>query len=109
MGIGTSLPALTVPPPPSAGMTSFGPYLPALTTRPAIPGTGLPITPHAATASITDPVVHSITHLQAQTEAMVAQAKAIAVQSLPALPCFTGEGSDITDDEFEKWLELFRD
>lgn len=46
--------------------------------------------------------------LQTQTDAMAAQAKAVAVQSLPALPCFTGEGSDIANDEFEKWLERFR-
>lgn len=50
----------------------------------------------------------TLSHICKLKDAMVAQAKAIAVQSLTALPCFTGEGSDITDDEFEKWLEQFR-
>ena len=47
--------------------------------------------------------------LQAQTDAMAAQAKAAAVQSLPPLPRFTGEGTDISDDGFDKWLERFRE
>ena len=38
--------------------------------------------------------------LQAQTDAMAAQAKAVAVQNLPSLPCFTGEGSDVMDDGY---------
>ena len=40
---------------------------------------------------------------------MAAQAKAVAVQHLPALPCFTGEGEDATDDGFDKWLKHFQE
>lgn len=40
---------------------------------------------------------------------MTAQAKAAALQTLPALSCFTGEGVDISDDGFDKWLEKFQE
>jgi hypothetical protein len=40
--------------------------------------------------------------LQAQTDAMAAQAKAVAVQNLPPLPCYTGENSDVVDDGYDK-------
>ena len=52
-----------------------------------------PTSNSAITTSTTDSVVETMTHLlQAQADAMAAQAKAAAVQHLPALPCFTGEG-----------------
>lgn len=44
--------------------------------------------------------------LQAQAEAMTAQAKAVA---LPSLPHFTGEGSDAVEDGFDKWIRKFRE
>ncbi len=47
--------------------------------------------------------------LKAQTEVMTAQVKAAAVQSLPSLTHYTGEGSDATDDEFDRWVERFRE
>ena len=47
--------------------------------------------------------------LYTQTEVMTAQAKAVAVQQLPALPPFTGEGRDIQDDHFDRWIQRFRE
>ena len=44
--------------------------------------------------------------LKAQTDVM---AKAAAVQNLPPLPCFTGEGDDLLDDGYDKWVEKFRE
>lgn len=43
--------------------------------------------------------------LQAQTEAMAAQAQATAAQHLPALASYTGEGKQAVDDGFKHWLE----
>ena len=71
----------------------------------------LPHLPHSvptATVTATNPVVEFMARLlQAQTEVMTAQAKAAALQALPALSSFTGEGHDVSDDEFDKWLERF--
>ena len=47
--------------------------------------------------------------LQAQTDMMVAQAKGAAVQNLPSLPCYTGEGTNAADDGFDKWIERFHE
>ena len=44
--------------------------------------------------------------LKAQTDVM---AKAAAVQSLPPLSCFRGEGDDLLDDGYDKWVEKFRE
>ena len=64
-------------------------------------------TPPVATS---DSVVQSMARLlQAQTEVMTAQAKAATLQTLPALSSFTGEGDDISDDGFDKWLEKFQE
>ena len=43
--------------------------------------------------------------LQAQAEAMAAHARATAAQQLPALPLYTGEGKQGTDDSFERWID----
>ena len=46
--------------------------------------------------------------LQAQTEMISAQTHAVAIQSLPPLPYFTGQ--DVTDEEsFDRWLEQFEE
>jgi hypothetical protein len=47
--------------------------------------------------------------LKVQADVMAAQAKAVAVQNLPALSCYTGEDGDATDDGFDRWLESFRE
>ena len=44
--------------------------------------------------------------LKAQTDAMT---KAAAVQNLPPLPCFTDECDDLLDDNYDKWVEKFRE
>ena len=47
--------------------------------------------------------------LQAQTQAMAAQALATAVQHLPPLPSYTGEKEQADDDGFDRWLERFEE
>lgn len=47
--------------------------------------------------------------MQAQTNMLTAHAQAVAMQSLPALPPFTGEDPKEDDDNFEKWLELLEE
>ena len=47
--------------------------------------------------------------LKAQTDVMAAQARAVAIQNLPSLACYTGEGGDATDDGFDRWLERFHE
>jgi len=55
-------------------------------------------------------VVETFTRLlKAQTDVIAAQAKAVAVQNLPSLKCYTGEGGDATNDGFDRWLERFRE
>ena len=47
--------------------------------------------------------------IQAQTEAMAAQAKAAAITHLPHLAYFTGEGVTSHEDSFDHWVEKFKD
>lgn len=47
--------------------------------------------------------------LKAQAYVMAAQVKAAAVQNLPSLTTYTGEGGDAIDDGFERWVECFRE
>ena len=49
------------------------------------------------------------TLLQAQADAMAAQARASVVQNLPAILCFTGEEKDVMEDGFERWIERFEE
>ena len=63
---------------------------------------------HAGTPT-TDMVTTMTRFLQAQAEAMTAQAKAVALQGLPSLPPFTGEGNDAIEDGFDKWIRKFRE
>ena len=54
-------------------------------------------------------VLETVTRLrQSQTAAMAAQSKAVAVQHLPSVPCFTGEGEFGQDDQFDQWVEKFQ-
>ena len=62
------------------------------------------------TASSAEGVVETFTQLlKAQTDVIAAQAKAVAVQNLPSLTCYTGEGGDATNDGFDRWLERFHE
>ena len=79
----------------------------------AMVGETLPIPIEGSVASadssiveaIADPVLRTMAKLmQAQTEAMAAQARAVAVQHLPCLPMYSGEDRQITDDGFERWV-----
>ena len=47
--------------------------------------------------------------LQAQTQAMAAQALATAVHHLPPLPLYTGEKEQAEDEGFDRWLERFEE
>ena len=88
----------------AAGTTPFD--SPPLSTFSSVSGTALPIVPlplSATTVATPDPVVHSMTCLlQAQADEMAAQAKAVALQSLPPLQRFTGERPDLSDDGCER-------
>ena len=44
--------------------------------------------------------------MQAQTNMLTAHAQAVAMQSLPVIPAFTGEDPQGDEDNFERWLEL---
>lgn len=68
-----------------------------------VPGT-------SETVSSAEGVVETFTRLlKAQTDVIAAQAKAVAVQNLPSLTRYTGEGGDATNDGFDRWLECFRE
>ena len=55
-------------------------------------------------------MIHSFDKfIQAQTKMMQAQANAVAVQSFPPLPMFTGEDTDSDEKRFDKWLERFEE
>ena len=47
--------------------------------------------------------------IQAQTDMMAAQTKAMDAQSLPPLVHFSGEGSLIGEESFDRWLEHFEE
>ena len=47
--------------------------------------------------------------LQAQADAIAAQARASVVQNLPAILCFTGKEKDVMEHEFEQWIERFEE
>ena len=52
---------------------------------------------HTDPTSRSDPLLQTITQmLQAQTAAMEAQSRAVAMQHLPRLPVYTGEERQIT-------------
>ena len=73
-----------------------------------VTSTTMPTTTADPTA--TPDVVGAMTKLlQAQVDAMAAQARASAVQNLPAIPCYTGEEKDVMDDGFERWIERFEE
>jgi len=74
-------------------------------------GTGTGTVPGTSeTVSSAEGVVETFTRLlKAQTDVIAAQAKAVAVQNLPSLKCYTGEGGDATNDGFDRWLERFRE
>ena len=98
-GVVAAATTLLDPPPLNAFSTVSGTALPTV-----------PLPPSDTTVTTPDPVVQSMTCLlQAQADAMAAQAKAVALQSLPPLPCFTGEGPDLSDDGFDRWMERFRE
>lgn len=51
-------------------------------------------------------VMETVTKLlQVQTKVMVAYAKAAALKNLPSMVYYTGESTDSTDDDFERWFE----
>ena len=73
------------------------------------PGTSIPTMSMGGRPSDAS-LMETVTRLiQAQTEAMTAQAKAVALHHLPTLPCFTGEGTETQEGGFERWIERFRE
>lgn len=129
----TPTPSTTVAPPVGTPTTSSDTLVATSTASPHMPArvimagllSGTPVTPpvvSAASSSYTTPssdvetagpdtepmatnVVSTMARLlKAQTDAMT---KAAAVQNLPPLPSFTGEGDDPLDDGYDKWVEKF--
>ena len=47
--------------------------------------------------------------LESQQKFLPTQTNALAVQSAPPLPTFTGDNVDAEDNSFEKWLERFEE
>ena len=47
--------------------------------------------------------------MQVHADMMTAQTKAMAAQSLPPLAHFSGEGSLVGDESFDRWLEHFEE
>ena len=59
---------------------------------------------------MSDSIMETFTQLlKAQTDVLATQARAVSVQILPGLSCYTGEGVDATDGGFDNWLERFRE
>ena len=54
-------------------------------------------------------LIQSVPDLRAQTQATIAQAQVASLQSLPPLPCYSGEGSQGDDEGIGLWLELFEE
>lgn len=108
--VGAALPTTTSCFVPTSSITPVAPlFTPPYSASATAPGVSLTST-LPTTATTTDPVVQSMARLlQAQTEVMTAQAKATILQTLPALSSYTGEGTDISDDGFDKWIERFQE
>ena len=58
--------------------------------------TSIASSPTGATSLETSMLQNMANLLRAQMEAMAAQAKADALNNLPSLPCFSGEGKAVT-------------
>ena len=72
-----------------------------------VSGAGLSGTPDEMAGA--EGVMETLTRLMRVQSDMTAQAKAIAVQSLSSLACYTGEGCDATDDGLDRWQERFHE
>ena len=83
--------------------TVLSPTAPVFTPSTSIPTMSIGGRP--SDASLMETVTRLI---QAQTKAMTAQAKAVALHHLPTLPCFTGEGTETPEGGFERWIERFQ-
>ena len=70
--------------------------------------TSLVKSPIQTTAS--DPLIASMSKLlSAQSDMLLVQAQAVAVQNLPPLKRFSGESPDLEEDSFDRWLEVFEE
>ena len=66
--------------------------------------------PGAHVVDGTDGLIQSVARLiKTQTELMAAQTKAMTAQSLPPLAHFTGEGSLVGEESFDRWHEQFEE
>ena len=104
----------TVSTPSTSGGSTLSPTAPVFTPTSDSLGECVPTSiasaPTGATSLETSMLQTMTNLLQAQKEAMAAQAKAVALNNLPSLPCFTGEGKDVTSENgFERWIEKFRE
>ena len=65
--------------------------------------------PEAESSSNSELVQSMTKFMQAQTDMMAAQTRAMAAQNLPPLIQFSGEGSLVGDESFDRWLEHFEE
>ena len=88
-------------------------FVPSTTTSGSLDATSrLPATTSVPSEDVsgTEGVMETFTQLlKAQTNVMAAQAEAVAIQNLPTLSRYTGEGVDTSDDGFDRWLESFQE
>ena len=78
-------------------------------SKPAATGVATDLKPEAASGANSELVQSMIKFMQAQTDMMAAQTKAMAAQNLPPLVHFSGEGSLVGDESFDRWLEHFEE
>ena len=110
----TTTPPLTLTPsethPVMSSSVTSSPVTSSMTVPLLTSGTTTPSVISVPSVAHPTGVMEAMTRLmQVQAEAMAAQAKATVVQHLPPLSRFTGEGTDIADDAFDKWVELFKE
>lgn len=55
-------------------------------------------------------LIQQLTKLvQTQTATMTAQTRAMSAQSLLLIPTYSGEGEQIIEDSFERWIDQFEE
>ena len=95
------------------GSTSAGVTAVATTREPpgAIPTSATPVVPPGPVLAVGESLlVDPMTRfLKAHTEAIAAQTQATAAQHLPPLKAYTGQGKQVEEDGFERWIEQFEE
>ena len=101
----------------TGGSTSPGVTAVATTREPrgaipaSTPTSATPVVPPGPVLAVGESLlVDTMTRfLKAHTEAIAAQTQATAAQHLPPLKAYTGEGKQVEEDGFERWIEQFEE